>query len=192
MDDYNFVLLVGCSIVQTVFLQLIKKMKIVFLLVFTITLQLCCVHPLFARQVPTFRGFPVYPAEEIGTITASDQGDVAFDLPLPTREQMLLQVAELNPHKTQVADTKKITLEFDIAKNYIQRNAALLGWQIVSVDETWGKDTQEMEFMNKNDPSNRVSVVIWTGSISVRYEGVYVRPADKWGMITYRFYVRDK
>ncbi len=145
-----------------------------------------------ARSIPTFRGFPVYPPQEIDYIDVPDEGDVTFSLALNSREDMLEQLDALDPLVAKVQDTKKITLEFDVAKSYIQRNAALLGWQIIRIDETWGKDSQEMVFVRKKRPSSEVKVVIWTGSISITYEGIVVKPPDMWGMITYSFFETAK
>ncbi|HNX81329.1 MAG TPA: hypothetical protein PKL77_04200 [Candidatus Omnitrophota bacterium] len=145
-----------------------------------------------ARHIPTFRGFPVYPPQEIDSIAVAEEGDVEFNLALSSRETMLQQLGALDSRMAKVQDTKKITLEFDIAKSYIQRNAALLGWQIKSIDETWGKDSQEMIFVKKKDPLREVLVTIWTGKISFTYGGILVTPKNTWGYITYRFYEKEK
>lgn len=113
-----------------------------------------CITIVCADEVKLYRGFPVYPPEEIENLLKTNPRHFRLyyaDYPDDTGEYEIDKIKSENYLK-----------EFAKAKNYIVTNAKRLGWNIIKEGTFEDGGSCYWKFI-KEDPMLSVIVTLWAG-----------------------------
>lgn len=143
-------------------------------------------------SAPQYKGFPVYPPENIKDIKESGK-ETRFSFSLRSRASVIAELAKTQGvsfgetmHQMMLKADDKSSKEFKEAESYIKAKSSKLGWKMIYEGMYKDGGSPIYFFAKKSKKIQLMNVTVWSGMIVCGAGGCNVS-ADNWGYIDYSY-----